>query len=77
MVAVWFGTQSDEAFASAWQSDTGGLPQFRSRSYATPRMWYLRVTVIEAQNLTATDAGGSDPVRDGVFVHFGAKESWV
>ncbi|GAQ82809.1 synaptotagmin family protein [Klebsormidium nitens] len=61
MVAVWFGTQSDEAFASAWQSDTGGLPQFRSRSYATPRMWYLRVTVIEAQNLTATDAGGSDP----------------
>lgn len=68
MVAVWFGTQADEAFASSWQSDTGGLSHFRSKQYATPRLWYLRVTVLEAENLIATDKGMSDPV--------GARETW-
>jgi hypothetical protein len=78
MVAVWFGTQADEAFASSWQSDTGGLSHFRSKQYATPRLWYLRVTVLEAENLIATDKGMSDPVGLGFWCKlgtlFGAKQ---
>ncbi|KAL2933009.1 Protein QUIRKY [Bienertia sinuspersici] len=52
MVAVWVGTQADEAFQEAWQSDSGGLiPETRAKVYLSPKLWYLRVTVIQTQDL--------------------------
>lgn len=57
MVAIWWGTQADEAFPEAWQSDTGGHAHFRSKVYLSPKLWYLRVNVIEAQDLNGMDKG--------------------
>ncbi|OMP04262.1 C2 calcium-dependent membrane targeting [Corchorus olitorius] len=56
MVAVWFGTQADEAFPDAWHFDTStvsgeSLPNTRSKVYLSPRLWYLRVHIIQAQDL--------------------------
>ncbi|CAE5966006.1 unnamed protein product [Arabidopsis arenosa] len=52
MLAVWLGTQADEAFQEAWQSDSGGLiPETRSKVYLSPKLWYLRLTVIQTQDL--------------------------
>ncbi|CAI8613124.1 unnamed protein product [Vicia faba] len=63
MLAVWHGTQADEAFPDAWHSDamspTGSFSanyaQIRSKVYTSPRLWYLRVKVIEAQDLVSPD----------------------
>jgi hypothetical protein len=55
MVAIWWGTQADEAFPDAWHSDTGTNPEFRSKVYFSPRLWYLRVGIIEAQDLIPPD----------------------
>jgi hypothetical protein len=57
MLAIWWGTQADEAFPEAWQSDTGAHALFRSKVYLSPKLWYLRVNIIEAQDLTANDKG--------------------
>lgn len=57
MVSVWMGTQADEAFQEAWQSDTGGQSHFRSKVYMSPKLWYLRVTIIEAQDLQPREKG--------------------
>lgn len=51
MLAVWIGTQADEAFTEAWQSDAGGIVHTRAKVYLSPKLWYLRVNVIEAQDL--------------------------
>ncbi|WOL05057.1 protein QUIRKY [Canna indica] len=52
MLAVWVGTQVDEAFQEAWQSDSGGLNvHTRSKAYLSPKLWYLRLTVIQTQDL--------------------------
>ncbi|URE40920.1 hypothetical protein MUK42_07757 [Musa troglodytarum] len=56
MLAVWMGTQADEAFPDSWHSDAAtipsdGLANIRSKVYLTPKLWYLRVNVIEAQDL--------------------------
>eukprot|EP01018_Ginkgo_biloba_P008478 Gb_38760 [translate_table: standard] len=51
MLAVWMGTQADETFPEAWQSDAGGVINTRSKVYLSPKLWYLRVNVIEAQDL--------------------------
>lgn len=51
MLAVWMGTQADETFPEAWQSDTGGVMNTRSKVYLSPKLWYLRVNIIEAQDL--------------------------
>ncbi|XP_028802271.1 FT-interacting protein 7 [Neltuma alba] len=60
MVAVWIGTQADEAFQEAWQSDSGGLiPETRSKVYLSPKLWYLRLTVIQTQDLQI--ASGTEP----------------
>ncbi|OWM64235.1 FT-interacting protein 3-like [Punica granatum] len=63
MLAVWIGTQADEAFPDAWHSDaavTDDVPpssqtHIRSKVYHSPRLWYLRVNVIEAQDLVSSD----------------------
>ncbi|XP_051141671.1 FT-interacting protein 7 [Andrographis paniculata] len=52
MLSVWIGTQADEAFQEAWQSDSGGLiPETRAKVYLSPKLWYLRLTVIQTQDL--------------------------
>ncbi|KAL2464256.1 C2 calcium/lipid-binding plant phosphoribosyltransferase family protein [Forsythia ovata] len=63
MLSVWVGTQADEAFQEAWQSDSGGLiPETRAKVYLSPKLWYLRLTVIQAQDLQlGTGSGGNEP----------------
>ncbi|XP_014502554.1 protein QUIRKY [Vigna radiata var. radiata] len=52
MLAVWIGSQADEAFQEAWLSDSGGLiPETRAKVYLSPKLWYLRLTVIQTQDL--------------------------
>ncbi|EPS67730.1 hypothetical protein M569_07043 [Genlisea aurea] len=58
MLAVWMGTQADEAFPDAYHLDNAsslnngdGVMSIRSKVYLSPRLWYLRVNVIEAQEL--------------------------
>ncbi|GFY80605.1 calcium-dependent lipid-binding (CaLB domain) plant phosphoribosyltransferase family protein [Actinidia rufa] len=61
MLAVWMGTQADEAFPEAWHSDAAavsgadGLANIQSKVYLSPKLWYLRVNVIEAQDLQPSD----------------------
>ncbi|KAF2289450.1 hypothetical protein GH714_036299 [Hevea brasiliensis] len=63
LLAVWMGTQADEAFPEAWHSDAeavsgiDSLANIRSKVYLSPKLWYLRVNVIEAQDLQPTDKG--------------------
>ncbi|CAA7015359.1 unnamed protein product [Microthlaspi erraticum] len=62
MVSVWFGTQADEAFAESWHSKAGnvhieGLSSIKSKVYLSPKLWYLRVSVIEAQDVAIMDKG--------------------
>ncbi|GFY95300.1 C2 calcium/lipid-binding plant phosphoribosyltransferase family protein [Actinidia rufa] len=56
MLAVWIGTQADEAFPHAWHSDAHDMKQHslsntRSKVYFSPKLFYLRVHVIAAQDL--------------------------
>ncbi|KAG8100632.1 hypothetical protein GUJ93_ZPchr0013g33908 [Zizania palustris] len=59
MVATWAGTQADEAFADAWKADSpassaAAAALSRAKVYVSPKLWLLRLTVIEAQDtLTA------------------------
>ncbi|CAH9100723.1 unnamed protein product [Cuscuta europaea] len=61
MLAIWMGTQADEAFPEAWHTDAAavsgsdGLSSIRSKVYLSPKLWYLRVNVIEAQDLVPND----------------------
>lgn len=63
MLAVWYGTQADEAFPDAWHSDAispadgsaNVSTHIRSKVYHSPRLWYVRVQVIEAQDLVVSD----------------------
>ncbi|SPT20982.1 unnamed protein product [Triticum aestivum] len=62
MLAVWIGTQADEAFPEAWHSDAHslsreGLTNTRSKVYYSPKLIYLKVSVIAAQDLIAADKG--------------------
>lgn len=62
MVAVWMGTQADEAFPDAWHSDavcpvqsSGGYSHIRSKVYHSPRLWYVRVNIIEVQDMVLSE----------------------
>ena len=60
MMSFWMGTLVDEAFSGAWQSDStiinnDGVALTRSQQYYSPRLWYLRVNVIQAQDLVLRD----------------------
>ncbi|KAA8538670.1 hypothetical protein F0562_028278 [Nyssa sinensis] len=62
MLAVWMGTQADEAFPEAWHSDAHSISQqtlsnTRSKVYFSPKLYYLRVHVIEAQDLIPSERG--------------------
>ncbi|KAI4343839.1 hypothetical protein L6164_011143 [Bauhinia variegata] len=50
-LSVWIGTQSDDAFPEAWSSDAPYVAHTRSKVYQSPKLWYLRSTIIEAQDL--------------------------
>ena len=56
-LAVWIGTQVDKAFSKAWCSDAVGvietdvLANSCSKVYLSPKLWYLRVSVLEAMDL--------------------------
>ncbi|QHO23484.1 hypothetical protein HN51_047193 [Arachis hypogaea] len=75
MVSIWFGTQADEAFAEAWHSKAAnvnfdGLSSIKSKVYLSPKLWYLRVSVIEAQDIISGDKGSVLMAR---FPEFSAK----
>ncbi|KAL9248603.1 FT-interacting protein 1-like protein [Drosera capensis] len=60
MLAVWMGTQADEAFPEAWHAEAAsvhgeGVYNIRSKVYVSPKLWYLRVNVIEAQDVEPLD----------------------
>ncbi|KAL8161393.1 hypothetical protein V2J09_012882 [Rumex salicifolius] len=60
MMAMWIGSQADEAFPEAWHSDTAGVSHIalintKSKVYLSPKLWYLRVNVIKAQDLDIKD----------------------
>ncbi|KAB2633481.1 multiple C2 and transmembrane domain-containing protein 2 [Pyrus ussuriensis x Pyrus communis] len=50
-LSVWFGTQADDAFPEAWSSDAPFVAHTRSKVYQSPKLWYLRTTVMEVQDL--------------------------
>ncbi|CAL9079179.1 unnamed protein product [Musa textilis] len=58
MLAVWIGTQSDESFPDAWHSDAAAyfdassvISHIKSKVYHAPRLWYVRVNIVEAQDV--------------------------
>ncbi|CAM8928791.1 unnamed protein product [Rhodiola kirilowii] len=60
MVSIWIGTQADEAFAEAWHSKAAnvhfdGLCSIKSKVYLSPKLWYLRVAVIEVQDVVGVN----------------------
>ncbi|CAK9146990.1 unnamed protein product [Ilex paraguariensis] len=62
MLAVWIGTQADEAYPDAWHSDAASAvdssvpsTHIRSKVYHSPRLWYVRVNVIEVQDLIVAE----------------------
>ncbi|XP_057965808.1 FT-interacting protein 3-like [Malania oleifera] len=62
MLAVWMGTQADEVFPDSWHLDAASigvdvLASIRSKVYMSPKLWYLRVNVIEAQELKPSNNG--------------------
>ncbi|KAD4584335.1 hypothetical protein R6Q59_036733 [Mikania micrantha] len=62
MVAIWFGTQADEAFSEAWHSKAAnvhldGLGSIQSKVYLSPKLWYLRISIIEAQDVILGEKG--------------------
>ncbi|KAL6495663.1 hypothetical protein OROGR_030226 [Orobanche gracilis] len=67
MFAIWMGTQADEAFPEAWHLDAitvngaDGVASIRFKVYLSPRLWYLRVNVIEAQELQLADKNRQQP----------------
>ncbi|KAF9606598.1 hypothetical protein IFM89_026919 [Coptis chinensis] len=62
MASIWFGTQADEAFAEAWHSKAANvhldsLCSIKSKVYLSPKLWCLRVSIIEAQDLVPGEKG--------------------
>lgn len=61
MLAVWFGTQADECFPLAVHADAPLAvdaklaAHIRCKQYTVPRLWYVRVNVIEARDVVFAD----------------------
>lgn len=51
MMATWIGTQADDAFADAWRTDAAEYFNTKAKIYQSPKLWYLRATVIDAQDV--------------------------
>ncbi|KAH6820739.1 C2 calcium/lipid-binding plant phosphoribosyltransferase family protein [Perilla frutescens var. hirtella] len=92
MAAVWMGTQADEAFTEAWHADAAsvygdGVFNIRSKVYVSPKLWYLRVNVIEAQDIVPNDRSrlpevsvkvqvGNQVLRSGICPNRTANPIW-
>ncbi|RWR91810.1 C2 calcium-dependent membrane targeting [Cinnamomum micranthum f. kanehirae] len=57
-LAIWMGTAADEAFPDARHSDAASThvdvsmaSYIRSKVYFSPRLWYMHVEIIEAEDL--------------------------
>ncbi|CAL4975564.1 unnamed protein product [Urochloa decumbens] len=65
MVAVWIGTQADDAFPEAWSTDAPYAAHTRSKVYQSPKLWYLRASVqlgfqsARTRRSVASSGGGS------------------
>lgn len=73
MLAVWYGTQADEAFPDASHADSAsllgdGVLNVRSKVYVSPKLWYLRVNVIEAQDVQPSERGRSPQVFAKAYI---------
>ncbi|KAG6497886.1 FT-interacting protein 3-like [Zingiber officinale] len=63
MLAVWHGTQADESFAHATHCDAIAAAvdphtfsnYIRAKVYHAPRLWYVRVHIVEAHDVFALD----------------------
>lgn len=60
MLSSWIGTQADEAFPEAWHLNAAPINVYnilntRSQIYLSPRIWCLRVNLIQAQHLLFED----------------------
>jgi hypothetical protein len=61
MLSVWLGTQADEAFPDAWHSDAhaaagpAAVASTRAKVYFSPKLVYLRVAALGAQDLIPHD----------------------
>ncbi|XP_045825237.1 FT-interacting protein 3-like [Trifolium pratense] len=67
MVSVWMGTQADEGFPDAWHTDATStsvenIAYTSSKVYISPRLWYLRVNVIQAQDLLLKNKTGNNEI---------------
>ncbi|KAF3944969.1 hypothetical protein ACB098_01G122900 [Castanea mollissima] len=65
MLAVWVGTQADEAFPDAWHSDAhnishSNMSNTRSKVYFSPRLYYLKIDVLGAQDLIPSERGAQE-----------------
>lgn len=54
LLAIWIGSQADEAYRHAWESPYG------PKVYENPRLWCLRVTIVEVQGVVACDEQEED-----------------
>ncbi|XP_010521156.1 PREDICTED: FT-interacting protein 1-like [Tarenaya hassleriana] len=67
MLAIWVGTQADECFPEAWHSDAHtvshhpNLAITRSKVYFSPKLYYLKVYIIEAKDLVPSEKGRAAP----------------
>ncbi|KAL5212576.1 hypothetical protein ABZP36_023423 [Zizania latifolia] len=61
MMAVWFGTQADKYFDSAVHADAAFAvddklaAHIQHKLYAVPRLWYVRVKVVEVREAVFAD----------------------
>ncbi|XP_010543299.1 PREDICTED: FT-interacting protein 1-like [Tarenaya hassleriana] len=60
LMSLWFGTQADEVYSVAWFSDTSGVSadtmiNTHPKVYMAPRLCYVRVHIVSAHDLIATD----------------------
>ncbi|KAL5725020.1 hypothetical protein ACHQM5_008217 [Ranunculus cassubicifolius] len=63
-LSVWIGTQADDSFAESWSSDAPYVAHTRSKVYQSPKLWYLRISVIEAQDLHISSSNSTNFATD-------------
>ncbi|XP_020593961.1 protein QUIRKY [Phalaenopsis equestris] len=71
MLSVWLGTQADDAFPESCNSDAPYITYTRSKVYQSPKLWYLRASVIEAQDLRVPSPSLGSPVNLYVKIQLG------
>nr|GLL47473.1 FT-interacting protein 1-like [Ipomoea trifida] len=83
MLAVWMGAQANDTFPEASSSHAqvvnvaDDFVNTRSKVYFSPRLWYLRVNVIEAEDLLPNDKSRSLEVSVKAIVGYQALRTRV